>query len=246
MLRRRFLKLVIGVVAMAAAGFGLFKLRDQFGRSLQKEIIKEIEYPVQGIIELSEPRKSSKVSVEQAINNRRSRRSFSQEPVLLDDISQLCWSAQGITEKTHGFRVAPSAGALYPIEIFLVVGNSDLTPGIYHYLYTDHVLESVKKGDYREELYRASVGQEWVKNAALNIVVTGIFSRTEAKYGERGRERYVFMEAGHVAENIYLQAESLALATVSVGAFYDEAIRELLSLSREYTPIYVMPIGHRS
>lgn len=246
MLRRKFLKLAIGMAAMAGAGVGFFKLWEQFGEGVKKELVKEIELPAEEIIELPEPGRSGKVSVEQAINNRRSRRSYSQEPVLLGEISQLCWAAQGITEKAYGFRAAPSAGALYPMEIFLVVGNSDLEPGIYHYRCADHALELMKKGDHREDLCRASVGQEWVKNAALNIVITGVFSRTEAKYGERGRERYVFMEAGHVAENIYLQAESLALATVSVGAFYDEAVREVLSLSEEYTPIYVMPIGHRS
>lgn len=242
MLRREFLKLIIGTAALAGAGVGLFKLWEQFGEGVKKEI----ELPVEEFIELPELRRSSGVSVEEAINNRRSRRSYSQEPVLLDEISQLCWAAQGITQKTYGFRAAPSAGALYPIEIFLVVGNSDLEQGIYHYRCTDHVLELVKKGDHREDLCRASVGQEWVKNAALNVVITGVFSRTETKYGERGRKRYVYMEAGHVAENIYLQAESLSLATVSVGAFYDDDVREILSLSEEYAPIYVMPIGHRS
>ena len=233
------------MAAMAGAGVGLSKLWEKFGEGVKNDLVEELELSVEKVVELPDPSRSGKVSVEQAINNRRSRRSYSQEPVLLDEISQLCWAAQGITDKEYGFRATPSAGALYPIEIFLVVGNSDLEPGIYHYRCLDHALGFMMKGDYRVDLCRASVGQDWVKNAALDIVITGLFKRTTVKYGERGRGRYVFLEAGHVAENIYLQAETLSLATVSVGAFIDEDIREILSLSKEYTPIYVMPIGRR-
>ena len=109
----------------------------------------------------------------------------------------------------------------------------------------DHALKLKKSGDYRAELCKASLDQKCIENAPVNFIIVGVFSNTEAKYRERGRERYVFMEAGHVAENIYLQAESLTLSTVSIGAFYDDNIREVISLSKEYTPIYIMPIGHR-
>ncbi len=105
-------------------------------------------------------------------------------------------------------------------------------------------MERVRKGDYRKQLCNASLGQEWIENGALDFVITAIYERTTAKYGERGRERYVAMEAGHVAENIYLQAESLGLGTVSIGAFYDDDVREVISAPSEYVPLYVMPMGH--
>ncbi len=195
-------------------------------------------------IKLPQPRKKGSLSIEEAIERRRSRRSYTDDPVLLSDISQLCWAAQGITEAKIGFRAAPSAGALYPLEIFLVVGNSDLEAGVYSYSCGEHVLERVKKGDYRNQLCEASLRQEWVEKAALDFVITAIYSRTIVKYGERGRERYVPMEAGHVAENIYLQAESLGLGTVAIGAFYDDQVREVISAPSEHVPLYVMPIGH--
>ena len=133
------------------------------------------------LIKLPQPRKKSVLSIEEAIERRRSRRSYTDDPVLLSDISQLCWAAQGATEARVGFRAAPSAGALYPLEIFLVVGNSNLEAGVYHYSCGEHVLERVKKGDYRKQLCEASLGQEWVENAALDFVITAIYNRTMVK-----------------------------------------------------------------
>jgi len=237
--RRKLLKILtgIGVVAVGAS-IGSLKILE-FTRHEKEELTVEGE-----LIKLPEPRKKSSLSIEEAIQSRRSRRSYTDDPVLLSDISQLCWAAQGITEAKIGFRAAPSAGALYPLEIFLVVGNSDLEAGVYYYSCGEHVLKRVKKGDYRKQLCEASLRQEWVENAALDFVITAIYSRTIAKYGERGRERYVPMEAGHVAENIYLQAESLGLGTVAIGAFYDDQVREVISAPSEHIPLYVMPIGH--
>jgi SagB-type dehydrogenase family enzyme len=230
MLRRWFLKIITALFA-AIAGLGIFKF---------KEGLKEMEE----VIELPKPKKFSEISIEQAIGQRRSRRSYKDKPVKTSDISQLCWAAQGITEKRYGFRAAPSAGALYPLEIFLVVGNSDLEAGIYHYSPLNHSLKCIKKGDYRRALCNASLHQEAIENAAMDIVITAIYERTKRKYGGRG-ERYVHMEAGHVAENIYLQAESLGLGTVSIGAFYDDEVKEVLSVPKEYAPLYIMPVGHR-
>ncbi len=236
MSRRRFLRLAAGVGAMIGAGLFGFKL---FLQSKERVELNMVE------VKLSIPEITGKMSVEEALQSRRSRRSYSQEPILLSEISQLCWAAQGITEKTRSLRAAPSAGALYPIEILLVVGNSELEEGIYQYIPATHTLMLKKRGDYRPGLCEASLDQKCIENAPVNFIIVGVFNRTEAKYGERGRERYVFMEAGHVAENIYLQAESLALSTVSIGAFYDDNIREVISLPKEYTPIYIMPIGRR-
>jgi SagB-type dehydrogenase family enzyme len=237
--RRKLLVTLTGVCAVAA-GVGLVSFtpywipRDQ-----------DIEYGNQGnTIALPPPITRGALSVEEAIARRRSRRDFSNNPLLLRDISQLCWAAQGVTEATNGLRAAPSAGALYPVELYLVVGNSDLGQGVYRYVSASHTLSLVKKGDFRSELRDASLDQECVADAALDFVITGVFDRTTIKYGERGRERYVPMEAGHIAENVYLMAEALGLGTVSVGAFQDDRVREVISAPSECIPLYVMPIGH--
>ena len=237
--RRRLLKYLagIGVVAIAAS-IGSHKI-SELTRHEKEGLTVEGE-----LIRLPEPRKKSSFSIEEAIESRRSCRSYTDDPVLLGDISHLSWAAQGITEAKIGFRAAPSAGALYPLEVFLVIGNSDIAAGVYHYRCGEHALERVKMGDYRKELCEASLEQEWVEKVALDLVITAIYDRTMMKYGESGRVRYVPMEAGHVAENIYLQAESLGLGTVSIGAFYDDKVREVLSVPSEYVPLYVMPVGH--
>jgi SagB-type dehydrogenase family enzyme len=196
------------------------------------------------MVKLPQPRFKSNSSVEQTLGNRRSRRNYTYDPISLSDISQLCWAAQGITDIQKGFRTAPSAGGLYPIEIYVVVGNSNIESGAYHYSPEEHTLVLVKHGDLREQLYKAALDQKWVKEGAIDLVITGVFSRTTSKYGTRGSERYVWMEAGHVAENIYLQAEALGLGTVSVGAFYDEQVQETLSVPSDHTPLYIMPVGH--
>ncbi|AEA46913.1 SagB/ThcOx family dehydrogenase [Archaeoglobus veneficus] len=234
MLRRRFLKVAAAIFA-AISGITVFKLVRE-----EAEMVIESE----GVVKLPEPRKTGEISVEEVINIRRSRRSYSGELISIKDISQLCWAAQGITEEAYGFRAAPSAGALYPLEIFLVVGNSELDAGIYQYSPSTHRLKLVKKGDHRRVLCEASLGQSAIEEGALCIVVTAIYERTTRKYGERGI-RYVHMEAGHAAQNIYLQAEALGLGTVSIGAFYDDKVRDVLSVPEEYVPLYVMPVGHR-
>jgi SagB-type dehydrogenase family enzyme len=130
------------------------------------------------------------------------------------------------------------------LELFLVVGNSDLEAGVYHYAPQAHTLEVVRIGDFRKQLCKASLDQAWIEEGALDLVIAAIYDRTMVKYGQRGKLRYVPMEAGHVAENIYLQAQSLGLGTVSVGAFDDDRVREVISASSEYIPLCVMPIGH--
>lgn len=232
MLRRSFIKLV---AIITAAFIGLFTFL-----GLNRDL--EEEYEMSETVELPAIQKGN-VSIEEAIERRRSRREYSDEPLSLNEISQLCWAGQGITEERDNFRAAPSAGALYPIEVFVVSGNSDLEPGVYQYSPSQHRLNRIKQGDIREELARAAVGQKEVNAAPIDIVVTGVIHRTAKKYGSRA-ERYVHLEAGHVAQNIYLQCESLDLATVSIGAFSDGDVRSLLSINEEYTPLYIMPIGH--
>lgn len=192
-------------------------------------------------IKLPSPVLSSKTSIEDALNNRRSIRSYKNIPLTLQEVAQLLWAAQGITSK-NGFRTAPSAGALYPLEIYLVAGNIEkISPGIYHYIPTKHTLQKLKEGDVRIQLAKASIGQEPVKFGAADIVITAVFSRTTKKYGNRGT-RFVLMEAGHVAQNIYLETVSLNLGTVSIGAFDDKQMKNTLNLKEE-EPLYILPIG---
>lgn len=194
---------------------------------------------VEGKVPLPPPRYSSTTSVEEAISRRRSVREYQDRDLDLEDLSQLLWAAQGITLPKKGFRSAPSAGALYPLEFYVVTGE-----GIFHYAPFEHALELMHKGDVRVELAKAAVDQEWVREAPASIVIAGVFERTTQKYGLRG-ERYVYMEAGHVAQNIYLQAESLNLGTVVVGAFYDEEVQKLLKLPEDHRPLYIMPVGYK-
>lgn len=195
-------------------------------------------------IQLPSPRTAGTVSVEEALTKRRSIRSYNNDPLTLEEVSQLIWAAQGITEKGWGGRTAPSAGATYPLEVYIVVNRvRGLDPGIYHYVPGEHVLELLKTGNLGREISAASLGQEMVEKAAINIVIAAVFERTTARYGDRGR-RYVYMEVGHVGQNLYLQAEALGLGTVAVGAFYDNRVKTLLGLDEDV--LYIMPVGRKS
>ncbi|WP_456487259.1 SagB/ThcOx family dehydrogenase [Candidatus Alkanophaga liquidiphilum] len=199
-------------------------------------------------IELPSPRTTGEMSVEETIALRRSVRRFANEPLTLQELSQLLWAAQGITDPEAGKRAVPSAGMTYPLEIYVAVGESgvsELVAGVFHYSPHEHSLSKVKSGDVRDELCAAAVGQTWVRAAPVSIVIAAVFERTEAKYGERGK-RYVFMEAGHAAQNLYLQATALGLGMTVVGAFLDDDVRELLSMPDDHAPLYVVPIGRRA
>lgn len=196
------------------------------------------------IIELPEPRYDSDVSIEQSLLERRSIRSYTGEPVTLQELSQLLWAAQGITD-VRGFRTAPSAGALYPLEVYVVAGNvQNLAPGVYRYEPDEHELAQLMDGDKRNELADAALAQAWVKEGALVIVFTAVYERTTIKYGERGI-RYVHMESGHAAQNLCLQATALGLGVVTVGAFSDEQVAKLLNFPDGEQPLYIIPVGRR-
>ncbi len=195
-----------------------------------------------GEISLPEPAKSGPLSVEEAIARRRSVREYGDREVLLSEVSQLLWAAQGITGERGLKRAAPSAGAKYPIEIFVVAGNVEtLLPGIYRYRADGHTLTAVAKGDMRERLCAEALSQECIEKAPLVIVLTGVYERTMEKYGDRG-VRYVHIEVGAVAENIYLQAETLGLGTVFIGAFSDGGVKDLLG-EDDVAPLAIMPVG---
>jgi len=195
-------------------------------------------------ITLPAPETKGEISVEEALSKRRSIREYKNEPLTLKEVSQLLWAAQGITAEWGG-RTAPSAGATYPLEIYLLAGKVEgLNPGVYHYIPASHSLKKILAGDLRKELSRAALGQRCIKEAPITLVITAIYDRTTVRYRERGI-RYVHLEAGHVGENIYLQAEALGLGTVGIGAFYDEEIKRILKLKKGESVIYLMPVGKR-
>ncbi|MBW2267254.1 MAG: SagB/ThcOx family dehydrogenase [Deltaproteobacteria bacterium] len=193
-------------------------------------------------VELPEPRRNSGVSVESALARRRSTRDFSAEPVPLASLSQLLWAAQGITAP-DGLRTAPSAGALYPLEIYLVIGVAKgLRSGVYHYDPRRHRLLPHVNGDVRSALAKAALEQEWVAEAPALLILAAVHRRTARKYGRRA-PRYVYMEVGHAAQNIYLQAVALDLGTVMVGAFRNRELERVLRLPADVEAVGVMPVG---
>lgn len=202
---------------------------------------REKEKPERTI--LPQPGLRSKVSVEEALVNRRSVRSYKKQALTLAELSQLLWAAQGITSDWGG-RTAPSAGAKYPLEIFAVVGAvKGLEPGLYQYDPQDHSLITHRIGDLRKDLAEAALGQSSITDAAADLVVTGIYERAKEKYGDRAY-RYVHIEVGHACQNIYLQAEALNLGTVMIGAFQDDKVADLLKLKEE-EPLAIMPVGQK-
>ena len=205
--------------------------------------IKEMKSSGQRV-KLPAPRHKSDISIEEALLKRRSVREYSKLALSLPEVSQLLWSAQGVAAQ-NGSRSAPSAGALFPLEVYLVAGLVDsLSSGIYKYEPHGHELTLVVSGDKRSDLYRAALEQESVRDGAAAIIIAAVYERTTQKYGERGI-RYVHMEAGHAAQNVYLQAASLNLGTVVVGAFQDERVKKVLQMPSKESPLYIMPVGRK-
>ncbi|MEW6143084.1 MAG: SagB/ThcOx family dehydrogenase [Chloroflexota bacterium] len=199
---------------------------------------------VKATIKLPEPWLKGGISLEETLLKRRSVRDYTGESLLLKEVSQLLWSAQGITGESGG-RTAPSAGALYPLEVYLIAGDVEaLSPGVYRYQPRRHELIKIGAEDIREELAAAALNQSCVKDGAISIVIAAVYERTTGKYGERG-VRYVHMEAGHAAQNICLQATALALGTVTVGAFHDGQVRDIVGMPDNETPLYVIPVGKK-
>ncbi|EHR77621.1 nitroreductase [Thermococcus litoralis DSM 5473] len=219
------------VVFVIASSIALF-LKPYFPRG------RETTYSGEKIL-LPEPRLKGDMSVEEAIAKRKSIRTYKNQPISIEELAQLLWACQGITHEDK--RAAPSAGATYPFEIFVVVGNVEgLRPGIYHYDPFEHSLTMIKEGDFRKDLQKAALNQKWVGDAPVDIVLVAFYERTTRIYGERGI-RYVHMEAGHIGQNIYLQATALGLGTVAVGAFYDDEVAKIIGT--EGAPLYIFPVG---
>lgn len=195
-------------------------------------------------LNLPPPALTGTLPLEQLLAQRRSVRSFAKTPLSLAELGQLLWAAQGINHP-EGLRTAPSAGALYPLELYTVVGAVDgLESGIYHYQPQGHGLEKIAAGDQRGPLALAALHQSWMQDAAVVIVFSAVFERTRLKYGTRAT-RYAHMEVGHAAQNLFLQAEALELATVVVGAFDDDQVAATLGLPEGISPLSLMPVGNK-
>lgn len=223
------------------------------------EVEKELEKPVTKVVEkevtmsrhgsttivkLPEPLREGGISVEEALLKRRSVRSYTDEPLTPAHVSQLLWAAQGTTNP-RGFRTAPSAGALYPLETYVVIGDVEgIESGVYRYRPMEHDLTLVATGDKRAALAAAALAQPWIRKAAVDIVFSAVYERTTKKYGLRGAQ-YVHMEAGHAAQNVYLQAVSLNLGTCAIGAFDDDGVKRVIHMPDSEQPLYIMSVGRR-
>jgi SagB-type dehydrogenase family enzyme len=195
-------------------------------------------------IGLPAPRSDGATSLERALRERRSIRDFKKQPVTIGEISQLLWAAQGITA-SGGLRTAPSAGALYPLELYLVAANVDGLPqAVYKYRPDGHQVIGAVEGDKRMEFSRAALGQTSVRDAAAVLLIAAVYDRTTARYGERG-VRYVHIEAGHVGQNVCLQAVALKLGAVVIGAFDDSLVKRIANLPRNEEPLYLIAIGKK-
>ncbi len=216
------------IILIIAAGYLLF---------ISKENILMAETK---LIQLPKPLNKGNVSFEEVIFRRRSQRSFKQKDLSLQQISQLLWAAQGITAEKgfYSLRTAPSAGALYPMEIYLLAKN-----GLFRYLPNGHKLESLSEQDLRGALAVSSWEQAAISQAPASIVICAVYSRLTSKYGQRGI-RYVHIEVGHIAQNIHLQAVALGLGSVPIGAFNDEEVKKILSLPIDQEPLYIIPVGY--
>ena len=244
-MRLKYLAIIIMIIIIVATMISIMGLlyKERAVKPTPSQIITNIS--VGSEIFLPYPRIKGNISLEEALSMRRSIREYKDIPLTLEQLSQLLWAAQGINEVHYGFRTAPSAGATYPLEVYVVVspnGVKGLPAGIYHYNVHRHSLIVMKLGDFRKALTDAALGQTWVYKAPINVVITAIYERTTIRYGERGI-RYVHMEVGHVGQNIYLQAVALGLGTVVIGAFHDNVVQEIIGVPKNEHPLYIIPVG---
>jgi SagB-type dehydrogenase family enzyme len=198
-------------------------------------------------ISLPKPPFDGKVSVEKAIKERRTIRDFKERTLSLTYLSQLLWAAQGITDPTIGRRAAPSGGALYPLDIYVLIGENGvekMEAGSYHYLPKEHSVLLISKGDRRKEMASASLGQMWTAKAPVIFIITAEYKRTTWKYGERGI-RYALIEVGHVGQNLFLQAEAMGLGAGIVGAFNDLEVSKVAGIPPKHEPLLIMPVGYK-
>ena len=236
-MKKIYLSLFLTII-MAIVFLAIFKKDIYKDNSVDKKLeIKNNNL----LINLPKPSLKGEISFEEAVLKRRSVRSYSDEPLKIEEVSQLLWASQGITDFDYNFRTTPSAGALYPLSIYIVVENvENLDSGIYKYLPESHSVEKIKEGNFRNDIYENSLKQSSIKESSLIIIICADYQITRNKYKEHA-EKYVHMESGHVGQNIYLQSVSLNLGVVAVGAFDNQEIKNIIN-SKE-VPIYIFPIG---
>jgi SagB-type dehydrogenase family enzyme len=221
---------VVGTAVLVALATGCIHTAPE---SADGRVPAQVDDPVT----LPTPKTTGPLPLETVIYRRRSQRDFASGALTPEELAQLAWAAQGITDKERGLRASPSAGALYPLELYVVDAQ-----GVWHYEPAPNALRLVASGDHRADLAHAAVGQPHVGAAAANLVFTGVPARSRPRYGDRA-ERYVYIEVGHAAENALLQATALGLAAAPVAAFDDDALRKVLGLGAAETPLYIVSVG---
>jgi SagB-type dehydrogenase family enzyme len=231
---------LLSLVFLLAAGCAVLETRENMEINQQAASNRSME-PVSQTsetIQLPEPVTSGTVSLEEALERRRSVRDFRDINLSWGEIGQLLWAAQGITDPA-GLRTAPSAGARYPLEMYVLTSE-----GVYHYQPAGHRVTLHLSGDYRKPLHAVSIQQDSILKAPAVFIIAGVYERTEARYGQERAPRYVHMEVGHAGQNLLLQAVALELGAVIIGAFYDDQVKEALSLPEDHEPLYLIPVGH--
>jgi SagB-type dehydrogenase family enzyme len=220
-------------------------MREKAGNAKARKVNKNIQEGKH--MKLPIPKTHGEVSLETAIKRRRTVRSFASRPLSLEQCSQLFWAAQGITDNSGFKRAAPSGGALYPMDIYAVVGENcvnGLKSGAYHYDPEGHAVSLISEGDLRNKVAGAALSQIWMATAPLNILITAEYYRITGKYGKRG-VRYAIIEAGHIGQNILLQSEAMGLGAGVVGAFNDEKIRQVVNILPNHEPLLILPVGYK-
>ena len=198
----------------------------------------------QSVVKLPAPKNYGDVSLESVLSTRRSRRNYLDRAIELHMAGQILWACYGINKSR---RTCPSAGGIYPLIVYLVAGNIDtLSVGLYRYDPETHTLHTLHNRDIRTDLSSAAFYQAMLRDAPASLVYTGIYDPVASRYGERGIHRYIPMDIGHSAQNVYLQAEALGMGTCAVGAFHDERVKKVLGLPSREHPLYMMPIGYTS
>jgi len=239
--------IIIAVICCCAAGLILATTAALKTTESQKETHNQTEVMEQEI-KLPQPSLKGEMSVEEALNTRRSIRNFTENSLSLEQVSQLLWATYGVTMVSSSgreYKTAPSAGATYPLEIYLLAGNVEgLSPGLYRYSPGRNTLKHEQKGDLRKQTTDACLGQRMITEAPVSIVFSAVYERTSSRYGKRGEDRYVCMDLGHAAQNTYLQATAMGLGTCAVGAFEDDQLQKVLKLPNNEKVLYLMPVGY--
>lgn len=202
----------------------------------------------EAVMKMPRPKAEGTISVEQAIGRRRTVRAFRSQALNPNQLSQLLWSAQGVTGSRGYKRAAPSAGALYPMDVYAVMGPESVIgveAGVYRYEAVGHLLTLIAPQDRRGDVARACLSQMWMAKAPVSLVITAEYSRITGKYGQRG-VRYAMIEAGHIGQNLFLQAEALGLKAGIVGAYHDERVIEVMDIPRAHEPLLIMPVGYEA